>query len=98
MNTNNNSSPRLKSSPLPVLFIPFKKKEENCFYCKNKYSQTLEFEQKYCRNCLFQYIKNVTYNTCNDTYLDTNIAANRCAKCIEHHTKNIQEWCEYCSE
>ncbi|GBC49810.2 kinase-like domain-containing protein [Rhizophagus irregularis DAOM 181602=DAOM 197198] len=98
MNTNNNSSPRLKSSPLPVLFIPFKKKEENCFYCKNKYSQTLEFEQKYCRNCLFQYIKNVTYNTCNDTYLDTNIAANRCAKCIEHHTKNIQEWCQYCSE
>ncbi|CAB5192141.1 unnamed protein product [Rhizophagus irregularis] len=102
MNTDNNSS-RLKStSPLPVLFIPFKKKEENCYYCENKYSQTLKFEQKYCRNCLFQYIKNVT---CNNTYLDTFITENRCAKCIirklirnSFHTKNIQEWCEYCSE
>ncbi|CAB4403454.1 unnamed protein product [Rhizophagus irregularis] len=109
MNADNNSfdpTPKLKSSPILMLFIPFKNNENKCNYCENKYSQTLEFKQKYCRNCLFQYIKNVTCNnTCNNTYLDTYITANRYAKCIEHksirnsfHTKNIQEWCEYCSE
>src|SRR6266536_5615269 len=76
MNISNNSfdlTPRLKSSPVPVLFIPFKNNENNCNYCGNKYSKTLEFKQKYCKNCLFWYIK---YTTGNDAYLDAYISTN----------------------
>ncbi|GBC31773.2 kinase-like domain-containing protein [Rhizophagus irregularis DAOM 181602=DAOM 197198] len=66
INKNNDSfdpTPRLKTSPVPAFFIPFKINEEKCNYCENKYSETLEFKQKYLIS-----------------------------------TKNIQEWCEYCSE
>src|SRR5947207_11269653 len=104
MNTSNNSfdpTPRLKSSPVPVSFIPFKNNENNCNYCGNKYSKTLDFKQKYCKNCLFWYIK---YTTGNNQYLDVYISTNN-ARCIEHKatrnnfcTTNIQEWCEHCSE
>ena len=45
-------TPRLKSSPVPVLFLPFKNSEKKCNYCGNEYSVTLEFRQKYCKNCL----------------------------------------------
>ncbi|PKC61202.1 hypothetical protein RhiirA1_466898 [Rhizophagus irregularis] len=89
-------TPRLKSSPVPAFFIPFKNNEEKCNYCKNKYSETLEFKQKYCKNCFLRYIK------CNNNiYLDVCINTNKTNKCIKHDvisTKNIQEWCEYCSE
>src|SRR6266536_6313286 len=104
MNTNDNSfdpTPRLKSSPVPVLFIPFKNNENNCNYCGNKYSKTLKFEQKYCKICLFLYIKHTTGN---NQYLDVDISTNN-ARCIEHKptrknfcTTNIQEWCKYCSK
>ncbi|PKY25565.1 kinase-like protein [Rhizophagus irregularis] len=89
--------PKLKSNPVPILFIPFKKNEEKCNYCGIEYSKTLEFEQKYCKNCLFWYIK---YMGNLKTYISTNNT-----QCIEHKatrngffTTNIQEWCEYCSE
>ncbi|CAB5181221.1 unnamed protein product [Rhizophagus irregularis] len=92
--------PKLKSSPVPILFIPFKKNEEKCNYCGIEYSKTLKFEQKYCKNCLFWYIKYMGNNTCLDTYISTNNT-----QCVEHKaTRNnfcttiIQEWCEYCSE
>ncbi|POG67176.1 hypothetical protein GLOIN_2v1650189, partial [Rhizophagus irregularis DAOM 181602=DAOM 197198] len=72
-----------------------------CNYCGDKYSVTLKFKQKYCKNCLFLYIKDTKGN---DTYLDTYIITNN-AQCIKHevnrnnfNTMNIQEWCEYCSE
>ncbi|GBC47933.2 kinase-like domain-containing protein [Rhizophagus irregularis DAOM 181602=DAOM 197198] len=91
--------PKLKSSPVPILFIPFKKNEEKCNYCGIEYSKTLKFEQKYCKNCLFLYIKYMGNNTCLDTYISTNNT-----QCVEHKatrnsfcTINIQEWCEYCS-
>ncbi|GBC47821.2 kinase-like domain-containing protein [Rhizophagus irregularis DAOM 181602=DAOM 197198] len=106
MNTDNNSfdpTPGLKSSPVPVLFIPFKDNEDKCNYCANKYSMTLKFEQKYCKNCLYWHIQ-YTKNTTNNTYLDVNISTNN-SQCTEHkairnnfYTRNIQEWCEYCSE
>jgi hypothetical protein len=105
MNTDDNSfdpTPRLKSSSVPVLFIPFNCNEEICNYCGIEYSETIEFEQKYCKNCLFWYIKYTTDN--NDMCLDTYITTNN-AQCIVHgknrnnfNTINIQEWCEYCSE
>ncbi|PKY31575.1 kinase-like protein [Rhizophagus irregularis] len=104
MNTDNNSfdpTPKLKSSPVPVLFIPFKNNEENCNYCGIEYSKSLEHYQKYCKNCLFRYIQDITDN---NTYLDVRISTKNSnnSQCIEHKAKgdttNIQEWCEYCSE
>jgi hypothetical protein len=104
MNTDNNTfdpTPRLKSSPVPVFFIPFMNNENKCNYCGVEYSKTIEFEQKYCKNCLFWYVK---YTTGNNTYLDVHIITNN-SQCTEHEvnrnnfcTMNIQEWCEYCSE
>jgi hypothetical protein len=106
MNTNNENSfdptPKLKCSPVPILFIPFNDDENECNYCGNAYSETLLFKQKYCKNCLFRYIKRTTGE---NTYLDVHIVTNN-TRCIEHeatrntdyHTTNIQEWCEYCSD
>jgi hypothetical protein len=104
MDTGNNSfdsTPRLKSSPVPVLFIPFKNDEKKCNYCGIEYSNTIKFKQKYCKNCLFWYIK---YTIGNNTCLDTCIVTNN-VQCIVYEanrnnfsTMNIQEWCEYCSE
>src|SRR3954467_89129 len=106
INTNNENSfdptPKLKSSPVPILFIPFNNNEDNCIYCGNKYFMTLSFKQKYCKNCLFWYIK---YTTDNNVYLDVLIVTNN-TRCIEHEatrntdfcTRNIQEWCQHCSE
>src|SRR5436190_19605175 len=95
-------TPKLKSSPVPILFIPFNHNEDKCSYCENKYSRTVLFGQKYCRNCLFCYIKNTTDN---EIYLDVYISTNN-TRCRKHKatrntnfcTQNIQEWCEYCSE
>ncbi|EXX50703.1 Sps1p [Rhizophagus irregularis DAOM 197198w] len=104
MNTDNNPfdpTSKLKSSPVPVLFIPFKNNEEKCNYCGIEYSETLKLRQKYCKNCLFWYIQ---YITDNNTHLDARISTNN-SQCIKHkatrnnfYSTNIQEWCEYCSE
>ena len=99
-NTNNEDpTPKLKSSPIPILFIPFNNQENKCSYCGNEYFKTLLFEQKYCKNCLLKFIKDTTDD--NVTYLDVHISKSN-TRCIEHKadfcTKNIQEWCKYCSE
>src|SRR5271154_5809635 len=106
ISANNNSfdpTPRLKSSPVPILFIPFNNNENKCNYCGSKYSITLRFKQKYCKNCLFLYIENTTGN---NKYLDIRVSTNNKTQCIEHKstrntdfcTSNIQDWCKYCSE
>src|SRR6266498_184286 len=101
INTNGENSfdptPKLKSSPVPIFFIPFDGDKVYCSYCGNKYSVTFLFKQKYCRNCLFWYIK---YTTDDNTYLDVHISTNN-TQCREHetsrnsdfYTQNIQEWC-----
>ncbi|PKY58206.1 hypothetical protein RhiirA4_479913 [Rhizophagus irregularis] len=89
-----NPTPRLKSSPVPILFIPFNNSENKCNYCENEYSQTLS-EQKFCKNCLFDYVNKLTDN---NIYLDVIYAKE--VQCIEHEdsgTQNIQEWCNSCS-
>ena len=103
INTNSGNSfnpiPKLKSSPVPILFISFNKKEDRCSYCENEYSETLLFRQKYCKNCLFWYIK---YTTDSNTCLDVHVSTNN-THCIEHEvtrntdfcTRNIQDWCEH---
>ncbi|GBC28526.2 kinase-like domain-containing protein [Rhizophagus irregularis DAOM 181602=DAOM 197198] len=104
MNTDNDPfdpTPNLKSSPVPVLFIPFKNNEDKCNCCGTEYSKSLKYDQKYCKVCLFWHIQ---YITGNNTYLDVLISTNN-SQCIKHkatrndfYTTNIQEWCEYCSE
>ncbi|GET66590.1 kinase-like domain-containing protein [Rhizophagus irregularis DAOM 181602=DAOM 197198] len=89
------------SSPVPVLFIPFKNNEKKCNYCGVEYSKTLKFEQKYCKNCLFRYIKYMDNDVCLNKYVSTS----NTHQCIKHKATrnnfcatNIQEWCEHCSE
>ena len=52
----------LKSSSISINFVPFNQADDNCFYCGVLYFQTPLFEQKYCKNCLFLYIKSITNN------------------------------------
>ncbi|GES92474.1 kinase-like domain-containing protein [Rhizophagus clarus] len=92
-------TPRLKSSPVPILFIPFNYVDK-CNYCKSKFSRTSTF-QLYCKNCLFDYVSKLTYD---NMYLDVHIRTEE-TQCIEHeprnldfYTQNIQEWCRNCSE
>jgi hypothetical protein len=95
---------KLKSSPVPILFIPFNNNDNICNYCKNEYIETNLFKQKYCKICLIQYIKHMTGK---EIYLDVHIRGY--TQCIEHNkheangntdccTRNIHEWCKYCSE
>src|SRR5436190_22957506 len=106
INTNSENSfdptPKLKSSPVPIFFISFNYNEYKCSYCGNEYSETLLFYQKYCKNCLFRYIKDITDD---NTYLDVYLSANN-TRCVKHKmirntdfcTRNIRELCEHCSE
>src|ERR1051325_5095938 len=95
-------TPKLKSSPIPILFVPFNRWNKNCFCCGDEYTLTLFFKQKYCKKCLSQYITNITYN---NPYLDTCIYTME-LECNKHKMnrnkesliQNIQEWCENCSE
>ncbi|PKC70179.1 kinase-like protein, partial [Rhizophagus irregularis] len=103
MNTVNipfDPTPKLKFSPVPISFIPFKNNEEKCNYCEIEYSKSLKYDQKYCKNCFFLYVQ---YITGNNTYLDVRINTNN-SQCIKHKATrnnfytNIKEWCECCSE
>ncbi|RIA80520.1 kinase-like domain-containing protein [Glomus cerebriforme] len=102
-NTNENSfdpTPRLKSSPIPINFVPFNEDDE-CFYCNESYSFTESF-QKYCKNCFLQYVNDITDN---NTYLDVLIGTSEAYVCQEHAkirngkfiVRNIKEWCNDCS-
>src|SRR6185437_5007769 len=53
-------TPKLKSSPLPILFVSFNDGDNNCISCGDEYTKTLPFEQKYCKNCLLHYINDIT--------------------------------------
>jgi len=110
-------TPKLKSNPIPILFVPLKyesmfdkfrdNNESRCNYCNNEYFTTVLFGQKYCKDCLLQYIKNIKntmYYADSNAYLDVHIRTTK--QCIQHEItrntdlcpRNIQEWCEYCSE
>ncbi|CAB4433026.1 unnamed protein product [Rhizophagus irregularis] len=94
--------PKLNSSPVPILFIPFNNEKLKCNNCGNKYSNTQLYKQKYCKQCLLSYIENIVDN---NIYFDVNILTNN-SQCIEHEstrninffTRKIQEWCKNCSE
>jgi hypothetical protein len=102
-NTNDENSfdptPRLKSSPIPIKFIPFNDYDNKCIYCKENYIRTLFCEtQKYCKKCLSSYINDISDN--NNTYLDVYYTMD--LKCDEHEIsrtkvpQSIQECCKNC--
>lgn len=51
---NENSILKLKSNSIKIEFIPFDQSDEYCFRCESLYTETLLFEQKYCKK--FYYI------------------------------------------
>ena len=95
-------TPKLKSSPVPILFVSFNWFDHNCIYCGEKYSETpysLGW-QRYCKQCLSSYLTNITDK---NTYLDAHYTMNL-IECSEHEiskTKEpqcIQECCRHCLE
>ncbi|CAB5206543.1 uncharacterized protein OCT59_005927 [Rhizophagus irregularis] len=104
VNTNDENSfdptPRLKSSPIPIKFLPFNASDSKCFNCGEEYTGTfLCSYQKYCKKCLSRYINDITDN--NNTYLDVYIYTMD-LECSNHEIsrtivpRNIQECCGNC--
>ncbi|CAB5209773.1 unnamed protein product [Rhizophagus irregularis] len=90
-------------SIMPIMFIPFINDEDQCYCCKNIYSETL-FKQKYCKDCLYWCIKYATSNLnikCAIDNLDVCVRTTN-TNCDKHEPKNldfcIQGWCENCTE
>ena len=46
-------TPRLKSSPVPILFIPFNNNEIKCNYCGNEYSRTSRIDKNIAKIVYF---------------------------------------------
>jgi hypothetical protein len=94
------SFPKLKSSPVPILFIHFNKNEKYCFCCGNLYTETLLFKQKYCEECFLRYITDITDGqTCLDLHISTEWQSDKheTSRNEGFYTRNIKEWCEECS-
>src|SRR5581483_1573302 len=51
----------LGTNSMPIMFIPFNKKDLNCFYCEDEYAQ-VGYNRKYCKKCLSNYIFNINNN------------------------------------
>ncbi|RIA91109.1 kinase-like domain-containing protein [Glomus cerebriforme] len=99
INANDDSfdpTPKLRSSPILIDFVSFNQNDINCNNCGNKYSETLLFEQKYCKGCLLGYLNKIIID--NYTYLDLHISVIN-SECTEHKTRDFftQEWCDSCS-
>ncbi|CAB5209765.1 unnamed protein product [Rhizophagus irregularis] len=106
MTSNKNSfdpTPKLKSSPTEILFIPFNINKSYC-YCGNEYLRSKN--QKYCIFCLFVYTKFLTDNdTSINTYLDVyvdehfiisyfkQIVSNQL---LHNRNRNLYETCKLC--
>src|SRR6266496_4303422 len=102
VNTNDENSfdptPKLNSSPIPILFVSFNRDDKNCVHCGDEYTETLLGKQKYCKKCLSSYITEITDNKIYLVYYTENL------KCSEHEIsktkepQNIQECCRNCLE
>src|SRR6185437_11354203 len=102
MNTMN-PTPKLNSSPVPILFVSFNRDDKNCIHCGDEYTKTPfnpYYIQKYCKKCLSSYITKITDNK---IYLDVYIFT-KDLECSEHEIsetkvpQNIQECCRNCLE
>ncbi|PKY23646.1 kinase-like protein [Rhizophagus irregularis] len=103
MNNENsfNPTPRLKSNPIPIKFISFNWRDENCVYCGEVYIMTL-FNQTYCKKCLLHYINDISHVTDvtdNNIYLDVYVDLECCEYYEISSTKvpqSIQGCCANC--
>jgi hypothetical protein len=92
-------TPKLKSSPIPILFVSFNRSDNNCIHCGEEYTLTLIYEEKYCKKCLSCYLINITDK--NTMYLDVYLLTKE-LECNEHEIsktkvpQNIQECCRNC--
>jgi hypothetical protein len=91
-------TPKLKSSPVPILFVSFNQSDNNCIHCGEKYTTTLVYNQKYCKKCLSCYLINI-----NDNYMYLGVYfLTKDLECSEHEIsktklpQNIQECCRNC--
>ncbi|CAB5217496.1 unnamed protein product [Rhizophagus irregularis] len=91
---------------IPIMFIPFRSDEYQCYCCKKIYSETPFFKQQYCKDCLQWYIKYAISNIDSIKTAIGNLDAYVCTTNTVCNTKHkqrnsdfcIQEWCENCSE
>ncbi|PKY59584.1 hypothetical protein RhiirA4_482440 [Rhizophagus irregularis] len=92
-----NPTPKLKSSPIPILFISFNRYDTNCIHCGEEYTKALlYYDRRYCKNCLSCYLINITDN---NMYLDAYYTMD--LECSEHEIRSdepqvIQECCRNC--
>ncbi|RIA90662.1 kinase-like domain-containing protein [Glomus cerebriforme] len=96
-------TPKLKSSPIPIMFVSFNEYDDKCVYCGDEYIEALFYVQKYCKKCLLRYITTITTVIADsDTYLDVYYKMK--LECSKHEisrkdrTHNIQECCRNCLE
>src|SRR6266498_2450006 len=96
VNTNDENffdpTPKLNSSPVPILFVSFNRNDKNCIHCGDKYTETPFFyswenKQKYCKKCLSSYITEITDNK---IYLDVYILT-KDLECSEHEISRTKE-------
>ncbi|RGB29223.1 kinase-like domain-containing protein [Rhizophagus diaphanus] len=93
VNVNDNSfdpTPKLKSSPIPILFVSFNEKDDNCFHCGEKYVEVLFCRKKYCKKCFSHYI---TYIDDINIYLDVYFTMSEHETSNLKKSQNIQEYC-----
>ncbi|PKY59770.1 hypothetical protein RhiirA4_482787 [Rhizophagus irregularis] len=98
-----NNEDYLNELIIPIIFIPLNNNKSTCHYCKQIYSMTSLFNQKYCKNCLNWYIKYATSNVNIKTVinnLDVYIKTPN-TNCNKYEPRNLrdlnfcnQEWCE----
>src|ERR1044072_6987 len=77
-------TPKLKSSPTPILFISFNWRDHCCFYCREYYTWSFFFIQGYCKKCLSQYLTQIVDN---DSYLDVRLSTMRLG-CLGHDVRD----------
>src|SRR5215469_6240729 len=94
LNDSFDPTPKLKSSPVPILFVSFNWEDVNCICCGEEYIGTLfTFNQKYCKKCLSSYLTNLTdINIYLDVCLYTkNLGCNEHEISRTNEPQNIQE-------
>ncbi|EXX50600.1 uncharacterized protein OCT59_006006 [Rhizophagus irregularis] len=79
-------TPKLKSSPIPILFVSFNENDKKCIYCGEEYSEAILCYQKYCKKCLSCYITDINNNT--NLYLDIYLSTKN-LECTEHEINRI---------
>ncbi|GES81675.1 kinase-like domain-containing protein [Rhizophagus clarus] len=92
------TTPKPKSSPIPIKFISFNEYDYKCIYCEEEYIVTFSDRKKYCKKCLSSYLTNLTgINTYLDIYIFTRkLESSKYEISKTEEPQNIQECCRNC--